>query len=134
MTKRRITVFIPLEMYETIELSDYENVTAAVNMALHCLFKESDKIKLYEDKIKSYESKIKVLQNCEIELQAHLEEKENIIVELHNYDETLKAELNKASQREENFQTVQNNYMLQVQSLINQKAIEGTKKKWWRFW
>ena len=29
-----------------------------------------------------------------------------------------------------------NNYMLQMQTLINQKAIEapGAKKQWWRFW
>jgi len=48
----------------------------------------------------------------------------------------LKAELEKASQREENLRTMHNNYMLQVQSLINQKAIEapGERKPWWKFW
>lgn len=32
--------------------------------------------------------------------------------------------------------SVHNKYMLQVQTLINQKAIEapGTKKPWWKFW
>jgi chromosome segregation ATPase len=136
MPKRRITVFIPLETYEAIESSDYENVTDTVNIALNRLFKEPDKIKLYDDKIKSYEDKIAVLQNHEIELQARLEEKENRLKDLHNHNETLKTELDKASQREENLKSMHNNYFLQVQTLINQKTIEapGEKKKWWKFW
>ncbi|WP_164888583.1 hypothetical protein [Methanosarcina sp. MSH10X1] len=45
---------------------------------------------------------------------------------------TLKADIKKASQREEELRTMYNNYMLQVQSLINQKAIEapGERKPW----
>jgi len=48
----------------------------------------------------------------------------------------LKAELEKSSQREEDLKQMHNNYFLQVQTLINQKAIEapGAKKKWWQFW
>jgi predicted RNase H-like nuclease (RuvC/YqgF family) len=137
MSKRRITCFIPLETYEAIEASDYDNVTDAVNMALKCLFDEPDKIKVYDDKIKSYKDKIMVLQNHEIELQAHLEEKEDRLKDLQKHNETLKIELDKASQREEEFKVMQNNYFLQVQTLINQKAIEapGEKKKpFWKFW
>ena len=50
--------------------------------------------------------------------------------------ETLKEQLEKANQREEDLKQIHNNYMLQVQSLINQKAIEGpgAKKIWWKFW
>jgi molecular chaperone GrpE (heat shock protein) len=49
--------------------------------------------------------------------------------ELEKHNETLKKDL-------ENLQNLYNNYMLQVQSLINQKAIEapGAKKRWWQFW
>ncbi len=56
--------------------------------------------------------------------------------EMEKHNETLKAELEKAGQREEDLKKVHNNYMLQVQTLINQKAIEapGSKKPWWRFW
>jgi len=56
--------------------------------------------------------------------------------ELKAHNETLKAELEKSSQREEDLKQMHNNYFLQVQTLINQKAIEapGAKKKWWQFW
>jgi Arc/MetJ-type ribon-helix-helix transcriptional regulator len=56
--------------------------------------------------------------------------------EVEKHNETLKAELERAGQREEDLKKVHNNYMLQVQTLINQKAIEapGSKKPWWRFW
>ena len=49
--------------------------------------------------------------------------------ELEKHTETLKKEL-------EDIKSVHNNYMLQMQTLINQKAIEapGAKKPWWRFW
>jgi chromosome segregation ATPase len=55
-------------------------------------------------------------------------------IEKHNF--TLKTELEKAGQREEDLKKVHNNYMLQMQTLINQKAIEapGAKKPWWKLW
>jgi chromosome segregation ATPase len=64
------------------------------------------------------------------QLQARYEE-----IKEHNL--TLKAELEKAGQREEDLKKVHNNYMLQVQTLINQKAIEAPgaqKKPWYKFW
>jgi chromosome segregation ATPase len=63
------------------------------------------------------------------QLRARYEE-----IEKHNF--TLKTELEKAGQREEDLKKVHNNYMLQMQTLINQKAIEapGAKKPWWQFW
>ena len=69
-------------------------------------------------------------------LQTRLEEKEKWIIELQNHNETLKKELEKAGQDKEAVQNLYNNYMLQMQTLINQKAIEapGAKKPWWRLW
>ena len=63
------------------------------------------------------------------QLRARYEE-----IEKHNF--TLKTELEKAGQREEDLKKVHNNYMLQMQTLINQKAIEapGAKKPWWKLW
>jgi hypothetical protein len=51
------------------------------------------------------------------------------VEELQDHNETLKKEL-------EDYKKMHNNYMLQVQTILNQKAIEapGTKKPWWRFW
>ena len=48
---------------------------------------------------------------------------------LKDYNGSLKKEL-------EDLKAIHNNYMLQMQTLINQKAIEapGAKKPWWRFW
>ena len=57
--------------------------------------------------------------------------------ELKKHNEMLEAELENAVQREHDLKSMHNNYMLQVQSLINQKAIEahGEKKKpFWKFW
>jgi hypothetical protein len=58
------------------------------------------------------------------------------ISDLHVHNETLIKELEKAAQDKENLQNIYNNYFLQVQTLINQKAIEapGAKKPWYKFW
>ena len=49
--------------------------------------------------------------------------------EMERHNETLKKELGIS-------QETHRNYMLQVQTLINQKAIEapGAKKPWWKIW
>jgi hypothetical protein len=56
--------------------------------------------------------------------------------ELHDRKETLKKELEKAGHDKEDLKTTYNNYFLQVQTLINQKAIEapGNKKSRWKNW
>jgi len=48
----------------------------------------------------------------------------------------LQKELEKAERREIYFEEMHNNYMMQVQTLINQKQIvsPGAKKPWWRLW
>jgi hypothetical protein len=56
--------------------------------------------------------------------------------ESHNQIRDLQKELEKAERREVYFEEMHNNYMMQVQTLINQKQIvaPGAKKPWWRFW
>lgn len=70
------------------------------------------------------------------ELKARLEEKDKQIEEKDRYIETLKVEVEKAGHDKETIQNLYNNYILQMQTLVNQKAIEapGAKKPWWRFW
>jgi hypothetical protein len=49
----------------------------------------------------------------------------------------LKGELEEAKRDKEDLKNTYNNYFLQVQTLINQKAIEapGEKKRpFWKFW
>ena len=70
------------------------------------------------------------------ELRARLKEKENLLTELYNHNETLKKEIDKAERDKEDLKVTYANYFSQIQTLINQKAIEapGNKKTWWKFW
>lgn len=63
------------------------------------------------------------------ELRARLEGKDKQLEDKEKHIETLKKEL-------EDNKATHNNYMFQIQTLINQKAIDapGTKKSWWKFW
>ncbi len=45
--------------------------------------------------------------------------------ELERHNSILKAELDKAAQDKENLKQMHNNYFLQVQTLINKKALEA---------
>jgi peptidoglycan hydrolase CwlO-like protein len=64
-----------------------------------------------------------------IRLQIRVEEKDKQIKEKEQHIEALEKEI-------ENLKQVHNNYMMQMQVLINQKVIEapGTKKLWYKFW
>jgi chromosome segregation ATPase len=92
----------------------------------------------YTEHIKSLEDKLRTAPNPLdfAQLQAKNEEKEKQIEEKDRHIETVKAELNKAERDKEDLKTTYNNYFLQVQTLINQKAIEapGAKKRWWKLW
>ncbi len=51
--------------------------------------------------------------------------------------ETLKTELEKAHQDKDDIKNLYDNYMRQMQTLIQQKAIKAPgdeSKKWWKFW
>lgn len=62
-------------------------------------------------------------------LQADKEILEVKITELQAQNDTLKKEL-------EDIKQIYGNYMVQMQTLINQKAIEAPnpKRQWWKFW
>jgi chromosome segregation ATPase len=68
-------------------------------------------------------------QELQRELELRKEEAQTQITDL-------RKELEKAERREIYFEEMHNNYMMQVQTLINQKQIvaPGAKKSWWRFW
>ena len=70
------------------------------------------------------------------ELNARIEEKDKQIEDKDRHIESLKKELESAGQREQDLKQMHSNYMMQMQTLINQKSIEapGAKKPWWRFW
>jgi len=70
------------------------------------------------------------------ELESKVGDMQELINEKDRHIKTLKTELEKSGEREENLKETHRNYMLQVQTLINQKAIEapGAKKPFWKFW
>lgn len=135
--KRKINCLIPASMYEKIEASEYKNITEAINAALENLMNDnSDEIKYYIDEIKEYNHTIEEYNQNRTALQAeNVSLKEEAIQlrarskELERHNDTLKKEL-------EISQETHRNYMMQMQTLINQKAIEahGVKRPWWRFW
>ena len=70
------------------------------------------------------------------ELRAQVREQREHVETLKIHNETLKAELEKAGQDKDDIKKTFDNYMVQVQTLINQKAIEapGAKRPWWKIW
>jgi acetoin utilization deacetylase AcuC-like enzyme len=69
------------------------------------------------------------------ELRVQVREQREHIETLKIHNETLKAELEKANRDKDDLKETHMNYMIQMQTLINQKSIEAPGvKKWWRFW
>jgi chromosome segregation ATPase len=160
--KIRVSARIPKELYD-ICLQRYDNITNAINAGLELLRAQcEDKTKTNEDTRQQNkdtngqnEDKSRLVNNTRLhnederhtaedvssrgdtqELRARLEEKDKQIEEKDRHIETLKAELEKSGHDKEAIQNLYNNYMLQMQTLINQKAIEapGAKKPWWKIW
>jgi Arc/MetJ-type ribon-helix-helix transcriptional regulator len=145
----QITVKLPVNLHSTLSKAinegRYSNMTAAIIAALE---KElSDPAEMSRDipdnnmnvqrltqELQKNVSDLQVMQATFEGIQRLTEEKDKQIEEKDRHIETLKTDLEKAGQREEDLKKVHNNYMLQMQTLINQKAIEapGAKKSWWR--
>jgi molecular chaperone GrpE (heat shock protein) len=120
--QKKIQCWIPLSMWEQLESNGYISPTHAVMKSFELLL-ENVRDDIRESQTKDLGYSKDFIEFSEIpKLKARIEEKEQHI-------ETLKKEL-------ENISQMHNNYMVQMQTLINQKAIEvpGAKKPWWRFW
>jgi molecular chaperone GrpE (heat shock protein) len=133
--KIRVSARIPKELYDVC-LQRYDNITNAINtgLALLCSHGE-DNTKTNEDNTKTNEDNTKTnedgssRQNEDNGRQGDIQELKARVEEKDRHIESLKGEL-------DNLRSIHNNYMLQVQTLINQKAIEapGNKKPWYKFW
>lgn len=121
--KKRINAVIPEELYIKISQSEHR-LTEAIIQGLELVL---------ENKTDLNKAQKSDINQPMLEELAHLRTKSE---ELQAHNETLKRELQKASQDKEDIKKTFDNYMVQVQTLINQKAIEapGAKKHWWRFW
>jgi predicted RNase H-like nuclease (RuvC/YqgF family) len=149
-TRIHISIKIPERLHDLILLNvtegKYKDKTACVTVAL-----ENELGNTHQDVLCNTEAshdRVTEIQKLEMVLQEKHAEIEKLkaelskasdpiemaqlrarFEELERHNETLKKEL-------EINQETHRNYMMQVQTLINQKQIEapGAKKQWWRFW
>jgi hypothetical protein len=147
-TKRKICVWVSIDMYNDVVKAGYDSPTVAVIKGFELLIREAE----YRQNAGNLEQAAAQITADNINLKnevqrltlarqdtpdpielAQLRAKHE---ELEKHNETLKVELRSTSQREQDLKKTFDNYMVQVQSLINQKVIEvpGAKKPWWRFW
>jgi vacuolar-type H+-ATPase subunit I/STV1 len=113
--KHRVSAYLYTQLYTKLALQT-ESHTEIITKALELYF---DKLDHQEDKNYNVDK---------VNSQVYLVQQERIS-DLQSHNETLRKEL-------EDHKQMHNNYMLQVQSIINQRAIEesGAKRPWWRFW
>jgi hypothetical protein len=160
-TQKKIQCWIPLDTWEKVVSLGYTSPTIAVTEAFKKLLEdpraslenpknipntspmdplESPDIPGYKAMIEEAQRQIKDMEEslrkapdlAEFSrMQARSEE-----LEKHNY--TLKGELEKAHLDKDNIRNLYDNYMRQMQTLIQQKAIEAPdaekKKPWYKFW
>jgi hypothetical protein len=128
---RKVNAWIPDDLYSKVDDLKYRTWTEAIVSGLEILVKSTQsgqsEVQTQNDEVqKSTEQSTlddsKVLRAQLLELQAHIE--------------TLKLDLDRSNKNADDIKEMYTNHVLQVQSLINQKAIEapGAKKPWWRFW
>jgi len=131
--KVKVSIRIPNSTLESVRQIGYTSTTEAILEGLELLIKTKE-CQTTPDECRAVPDNGQTVpdnaMNSDLqEIRARLEEK-NILIN------TLQKELDKAGQREDDLKENHRNYMLQMQTLINQKAIEapGAKKKWWQFW
>ena len=120
INKVKIQAWIPNSLWEQIEAKGYTNKTQAVIEAFEMMLGQRENNDVSNsDQIDQTE--IKVLKMQVEGLQMVLGEKEKVI-------EARENGLKKADQDKEDLKQMHNNYFLQVQTLINQKAIGSPKE------
>ena len=149
---------IPKSLHDSllaaVEPGRYKAKTACITEALEILLNNTqEETQANNDVLQNKKTEIQNLEIALREKYAEIQRLQSVIQEapdpielaqlraryeeLQAHNETLKADIEKASQDKEDLKQMHNNYFLQVQTLINQKAIEapGEKKKpKWKFW
>ena len=122
--QRKITINIPISLYDKILQENGKNLTDKIISILTTYFKSNDLIQVSENKIEydnnkigSYPHKIEMLEALNEQLKKQIEYQDNEIIYLRDTNQK---------------------FQLQVQSLINQRAIEPPEKikknNCWHFW
>ena len=128
---RKVNAWIPDDLYSKVDDLKYRTWTEAIVSGLELLVEGTwsgqSEVQAQNNEVqKSTEQSTlddsKVLRAQIFEMQAHIE--------------TLKLDLDRSNKNADDIKEMYTNHVLQVQSLINQKAIEapGAKRPWWRFW
>jgi FtsZ-binding cell division protein ZapB len=117
--KKRINAYIPITLCEQVEKAGY-GITEAITEGLELLLHNNEQnvsIDMLQAEITELKEQLRTAPNPEY------------LTELHAHNDTLKQDL-------QDLKAMHNNYMLQVQTLINQKAIEAPnpKRQWWKLW
>lgn len=112
------------ELHKELEISQREFGIRMEEMQKQIKDLQEEKLKLEKQQEEQKQS-----QELQRELELKIEEAQRQI-------QDLQKGLEKAERRETYFEEMHNNYMMQMQTLINQKQIvaPGAKKPWWRFW
>jgi hypothetical protein len=133
--KVRISARISKELADKC-LQRYDNITSAVIAGLELLINGSEDESVRQSEGMGVKSEDNSGRTEIKKLEALLEEKDHRIKDLQSFNESLEKDKERAGQEKEVIQNLYNNYMLQMQTLINQKAIEapGSKRPWWQFW
>jgi hypothetical protein len=128
---RKVNAWIPDDLYSKVDDLKYRTWTEAIVNGLELLVGST----------KPGQSEVQNLNN-EVQIsteQSNLDDSKVLraqLIEMQSHLETLKLDLERSNKNADDIKEMYTNHVLQVQSLINQKAIEvpGSKKPWWRFW
>jgi len=114
--KKKVSAWVDVSLVENLRQHGYNNLTEAIITGFKMIIANAEVSATSDNSSKDVDMMDK-------EVLKH----ENVM--LKDYNDSLKKEL-------EDLKSMHNNYMLQMQTLINQKAIEapGAKKPWWQFW
>jgi len=133
----KCSALIPDNLLVNLKEAGFENRAEAIRLGLECLLNESisdsqkSLMNLNEIPKTPYKTPKESLKN-QWESIGILKARNE---ELESHNKSLKRELEQATQDKEDLKATYNNYFMQVQTLINKKAIEAPgQKKWWRFW
>jgi hypothetical protein len=128
---------VPKELYD-FSIQKYTKISVAIIAGLE-LLRDKDSI---QNGVQNQNCILNGIPNqIESIRDEEVQSEENSILKAENerlqeINEILLENIEELKKDKDTIQNLYNNYMLQMQTLINQKSIEapGAKKPWWRFW
>ena len=116
--KKKVSAWVDVSLVESLRQHGYNNLTEAIITGFKMIIANVEESTASDNNSKD-------VYMMEKEVLTH----ENVM--LKEYNDTLKKEL-------EDFKSMHNNYFLQMQTLINQRALEPPaaekKRPFWKFW